>query len=114
MCRLSWPSKPCEPAKSIVAKVSGVLNDSNFSNFFMWSRAMMLKSPVEEAKMSISGTTTPMPTSWSHSANNGDVGDVTHPRTPRTNGQERNPNMEVDLKPTRSRRDQAWKTTGSN
>ena len=49
------PSKPCEPAKSNVVKVTGVSNESTFVNFFMWSR-VMLNSPVEEAKMSISGT----------------------------------------------------------
>ena len=33
------PSKRCEPAKSIVLKVS---NESTFFNFFMWPRVMML------------------------------------------------------------------------
>ena len=50
------PSKPFEPAKSIVVKVTGVTNEGTFFNFFMWSRVMMLNSPVQEAKMSISGT----------------------------------------------------------
>ena len=50
------PSNPSEPAKSIVVTVSGVSNESTFFNFFMWSRVMMLNSPVEEAKMSILGT----------------------------------------------------------
>ena len=54
--------KPSEPAKSIVVKVSGVSNESTLFNFFMWSRVLMLNSPVEEAKMSISGTTMPMST----------------------------------------------------
>ena len=50
------PSKPCEPAKSIVVKVTGVSNESTFVNFFICPRVMMLKSPVEDAKMSTSGT----------------------------------------------------------
>ena len=47
--------KPSKPAKSIVVKVTGVTNEGTFFNFFMWSRVMMLNSPVLEAKMSISG-----------------------------------------------------------
>ena len=34
------PSKPSEPAKTIVARLACVSNQSTFTNFYMWSRVM--------------------------------------------------------------------------
>ena len=46
------PSKPSEPAKSIVVKVSCVSNESTPTNFYMWSRVMMSNGQKRNASSS--------------------------------------------------------------
>ena len=53
MLRTFMPSKPSELAKSISSKCPVFPTSEMFLRFFMWSKALMLKLPVEETKTSV-------------------------------------------------------------